>query len=334
MRARDPYIVAELSANHFGHLPRALSLIDAAAEAGASAVKIQCWSALSVDRRPLDTGPWAGWSLRDLYERCRTPWGWWPALADRAHERNVELFSSVFDPESLAHLERMGCPRYKIASFEVTDLPLIREVAQTGKPMIISTGMAKFTEIEDARSAALAGGCSDLTFLRCTSSYPAPVSESHLATMIDMKHRFGCPTGLSDHTLGISAAVAATALGATMIEKHLTLDRKEGGPDAGFSAEPAEFKAMVAACREAAASLGEVRYGPADAEAQSLNFRRSLWVTEDLKAGDMLTPENLRSLRPGDGIAAKHWPEVLGRKIARAVSRETPLAWEMLDGVR
>lgn len=334
MPAREPFIIAEMSCNHLGSLDRALAIVDAAADSGADAVKLQTWSELSIDTRPLTSGPWAGRSLADLYRECRTPWEWYAPIFARCRERGIEGFTSVFDRAALDFLEEQhDCQRYKIASFEITDLPLIKAVAATGKPMIISTGMATYGEIVDAWHAARTSQWEpEITLLRCASAYPAPPSACNLTAMVDLdRERLACVSvGLSDHTLGSTAAIVATALGATVIEKHLTLSRADGGPDAGFSAEPAEFKAMVRACREAKEALGEVHYGPTESEQSSLQYRRSLWVVEDIPTGKEVTARNVRSLRPADGIPAKHMPEVIGRKVRAAVSRGTPLSWEML----
>lgn len=333
MSARSPIIVAELSANHFGDLERAYALVDAAANAGADAVKLQVWHTMSFDPTPLASGPWAGWSLPALYDRCRLPWGYVPLIMARAVERGIECFASVFDLESLAWLEQWGCPRYKIASPEITDLPLIQAVASTGKPLIISTGMARYTEIDDAMDMARAAGCVDLTLLKCTSSYPAPAGESNLATMDDMRQRFTGNIGLSDHTLGIAVAVAATALGAAMIEKHLTLSRAHGGPDAGFSSEPEEFKAMVAACRDAALAVGAVHYGPTSFEATSLQYRRGLYFSRDLPAGSQVGGGDVRTARPARGIAPRFLGEVVGMTLRASVAAGQPVSWTDLEEI-
>lgn len=326
----EPFIIAELSGNHLGSLDRAMRLVQAAADAGADAVKLQTWWQMALPGYVIESGPWAGKDLADLYDECATPWEWHKPIFDRCRELGMVGFSSVFDGPSLIFLEDLGCPIYKIASFEITDLPLIRRVAQTGKPMIISTGMAGHDEIQDACDAA--GACADLTLLKCTSAYPAPLSGVNLAAMQSLTTFPRCTAaGLSDHALGITAAVAAVALGATVIEKHLTLSRADGGPDAGFSAEPHEFAAMVKACREAHEALGTVRYGPTDAERGSLQFRRSLWAAQDIKAGELITAENVRSLRPALGIPPRELQNVLGKVAKRDVPRGTPLAWDMLQ---
>lgn len=323
----NPFIIAELSANHGGSLERALRTVEAAAAAGADAVKLQTWSQMCLPGYVIESGPWAGRELADLYREAKTPWAWHKPIFDRCRELGLVGFSTPFDVEALLFLEELGCPIYKVASFEITDLPLIRRIARTGKPMMISTGMATNDEIVDAIDAADTDQM--LTLLKCTSSYPAPFDSLHLATVADIKRRFH-RVGLSDHTLGHTAAVAAVALGATVIEKHFTLSRADGGPDAAFSAEPAEFAALVQACRDAHAALGAVHYGPTDAERGSLQFRRGLWVVRDLKAGEAITEQHVRSLRPARGLAPKHLPEVIGRTCITDVPCGTPLSWEML----
>lgn len=323
-----PFIIAELSCNHLGSLDRAMRLVQAAADAGADAVKLQTWWQMALPGYVIESGPWAGRDLAALYDECATPWEWHKPIFDRCRELGMVGFSSVFDVESLEFLESLGCPIYKIASFEIIDLPLIRAVAATGKPMIISTGMATHDEIQDAATAAEGV---DLTLLRCVSAYPAPLSAANLWSMTALG-TFPCCTayGLSDHTLGTTAAIAAVALGATVIEKHLTLSRADGGPDASFSAEPDEFAAMVKACREAHQALGSVHYGPTEAERGSLQFRRGLWITRDVKAGDELTPDNVRSLRPALGLPPRELPNVMGKRLKVDVPRGTPLSWDML----
>ena len=338
--SNNPYIVAELSCNHLGSLPRALDLILAAKNVGADAVKLQCWhpDRMCVDREYMITSkPWQGSRLYDLYQAAFTPWEWFPILFERAKALGIECFASVFDVEALAFLETLDCPRYKIASFEITDLPLIRAVAHTGKPIVISTGMA--TESEVFAAAGVAFECAPdretvrPTLLKCTSAYPAPVAEANLRTMLNLKVP-GVAVGLSDHTLGPVVPVVATALGATMIEKHLTLYRSDGGPDAAFSSEPQEFKATVLACREAKLALGEVKYGPTEAERPSLIFRRSLYVRRPLPKGMILTPEVIASAivsaRPALGLPPSH--PILGRRVLRDLPAGTPLTEADLEG--
>ena len=334
-----PFVIAEMSGNHNQSLERALAIVDAAAAAGAHAVKLQTYTpdTMTLD---LDSGeffiddpanPWAGRSLHALYGDAYTPWEWHAPIFERCRERGVLCFSSPFDDSAVDFLETLDAPAYKIASFENTDLPLIRKAAATGKPLILSTGMATLEELEEAVAAAREAGCEELVLLKCTSSYPAGPESCHLATMADLRQRFGCLVGLSDPTLGIGVAVAATALGATVIEKHFTLSRAEGGVDAAFSMEPAELRQLVEETARAAAALGEVRYGPTETESASLKHRRSLYIGENLKAGELLTETNLRRIRPGLGLAPKHFEAVLGRAGKRDVAKGTPLSWELLE---
>lgn len=323
-----PFIVAELSANHLGSLKRAIDLVEAAAEAGADAVKVQTWTPgrMCVDRTyTLQHGPWAGRRLFDLYEEAFLPWGWHRPIFDRARLRGLVPFSAAFDWEAVDFLETLGVDRHKVASFELTDLPLIRYMASKGKPMILSTGMATDAEF----GAAYLAGCNGSvpTLLKCTSAYPAPMETCNLA-VLGVWRRIGFPLyGLSDHTLGHDAAVVATALGATYIEKHLTLSRADGGPDAGFSAEPAEFAAMVQAVRRAAATLGEVRYGPGPGEDPSL--RRSLWVLRDVSAGESLRfGDNVATARPALGLPPA--TPLTGRRAAVDLKAGTALQQEHL----
>lgn len=326
-----PFIVAELSANHLGDLTRALQIIDSAAKAGADAVKVQTWDPgrMVVDEGYIvRSGPWEGRLLVELYREAFTPCNWWPAMQATAAESGIELFSSVFDEPSLEFLEAHQVQRHKIASFELVDLPLIRVAAATGKPLILSAGMATLVEINDAVLAAQDAGCHDFTLLRCVSAYPARPGEACLATMADLRGRYGCKVGLSDHSLGLGVAVAAAALGADMIEKHLTLRRLDGGPDAAFSMEPDEFADMVVACRQAAQAVGEVRYGPTKHEEPQLALRRSLWWVRDLPQGHIVVPGDLVSARPADGLPPKAQPEVLGRYLNRDVKRGEPVTWD------
>jgi N-acetylneuraminate synthase len=331
------YVIAELSANHHGSIGVALEVIRAAARAGADAVKLQTYTAdtMTIDsERPEfivgDDTLWGGRRLHELYRKAFTPWDWYDELEAEAVEHGLHLFSTPFDVTALAFLEQRRPPAYKIASFELVDLPLIEHVAASGRPLIMSTGMATAAEIDDAVTTARRAGARDLVLLRCNSGYPAPPSEMDLATIPDMVARWGVPVGLSDHTLGTTAAVAAVAIGATAVEKHLTLDRDAGGPDAAFSLEPDEFAVMVAAVREAEDALGTVRYGPAARERASLGFRRSLFVVADVVAGEALTEASVRSIRPGHGLAPKHLDEVIGRVAAVPIERGTPLSWELL----
>jgi N-acetylneuraminate synthase len=333
-----PFIIAEMSGNHNQDLDLALRIVDAVADAGAHALKLQTYTA---DTMTLDLSEgeffisdpsslWNGASLYSLYQRAHTPWEWHEAIFRRCRERGLIAFSTPFDATAVDFLQRLEVPCFKIASFENTDLPLIRKVAATGKPVIISTGLATLGEIEEAVATARAAGCRDLVLLKCTSSYPATPASSNLAGIPYLRSAFGCEVGLSDHTLGIGAAVAATALGATVIEKHVTLSREAGGVDAAFSLEPAELKQLVAETHAAWQATGSVQFGPSDAELGSLVFRRSLYVCEDLKAGDVLTARNLRAIRPGRGLPPKHLDRLLGKRVARAVKRGTSMNWDLV----
>lgn len=333
-----PFVIAEMSGNHNGSLDRALALVDAAADAGAQALKIQTYTAdtmtLDLDRDEFFIADpdslWKGNSLYKLYEEAHTPWDWHAPIFERARARGMIAFSSPFDASAVAFLESLDVPCYKVASFENTDLPLIRKVAATGKPMIISTGMATVAEIDEAVRAARGAGCRDLILLKCTSSYPATPEHSHLATIPHLRQLFGCQIGLSDHTLGIGAAVASVALGATVIEKHFTLQRADGGVDSAFSLEPQELRQLVEESERARQAVGTVRYGRTAAEEKSLVFRRSLYIAADMKAGEVLTPANLRAIRPGLGLPPKHLEMLLGKRVNRDVVRGTPMSWDLL----
>lgn len=332
-----PLIIAELSGNHNGSLDRALELVDVAASAGAHAVKLQTYTAdtMTIDlseREFFISDPdslWKGESLYALYQKAMTPWEWHKPIFDRCRERGVLGFSSPFDATAVDFLEELDVPCYKIASFENIDLPLIRKVSATGKPVIISTGMATIGEIDEAVTAAREAGCKDLVILKCTSSYPAPPENSNLANIPHMADMFDCHIGFSDHTLGIGVAVAAAAFGAVVIEKHFTLRRDDGGVDAAFSSEPEELAAMVTETARAAVSFGNVRYGPTEADTKSLQFRRSLYVVQDMKAGDVLSLENLRAIRPGLGLPPKYIDQLMGRKVARDVAKGTAASWDL-----
>ena len=334
--AHEPYVICELSGNHNGSLDRALVMVDAAADTGCDAIKIQTYTAdtitMDVDRPEfkIHGGLWDGRSLYELYEEAHTPFEWHAAIFERARKRGVTIFSSPFDETAVDLLADLDAPAYKIASFEAVDLPLIRYAASKGKPLIISTGMANLSEIETARDTALAAGAPGVVMLHCVSSYPATFADANVRTVTDMAQRFDCPIGLSDHTPGTAASVAAVAMGASVIEKHFTLARADGGPDAAFSLEPDEFAALVRDCKAAWRALGRVRYERAGSEGANLAFRRSLYVVADVKAGALLTPANVRSIRPGFGMAPKHLPEVLGRAAARDLRRGERLAWDML----
>ena len=334
--AHAPFVICELSANHNGSLPRALEMIDAAAATGCDAIKIQSYTpdTMTIDVAGadfrIDSGPWAGRTLYDLYGEAQTPYEWHAALFARAKERGVLLFSTPFDDSAVELLEGLDAPLYKIASFEMIDLPLIARVAKTGKPMIMSTGLANLDEIAEAVATARDNGCTDLVLLHCTSAYPAPLEDADVRTAPDLAARFGCVGGLSDHTPGIIAAVTAVALGVSVVEKHFTLSRADGGPDSEFSLEPVEFAALVDGCRSAWKALGRVRYDRAGSEGGNAAFRRSLYVVGDVPAGGTLTAENVRSIRPGFGLPPKHLPEVLGRTAARDLKRGERLTWDAL----
>ena len=332
----EPFVICELSGNHNGSLERALALIEAAAATGCDAIKIQTYTAdsitMDVDRPEfrIEGGLWDGRSLYDLYQEAQTPYEWHPALFARARELGVILFSSPFDESAVDLLDDLGAPAFKIASFEAVDLPLIRHAASKGKPLIISTGMANLAEIETARAAALDGGASGVALLHCVSSYPAALEDANVRTVADMAQRFGCPAGLSDHTPGTAASVAAIALGASVIEKHFTLSRADGGPDAEFSLQPGEFGALVADCKAAWRALGRAHYDLLGSERGNLAFRRSLYVAADVKGGEPLTAKNVRSIRPGLGLPPADLDRVLGRAAARDLRRGEPLAWDMI----
>ena len=331
-----PFVIAELSGNHNGELARALALVDAAAEAGADAVKLQTYTAdtITLDHDGpgfhIEGGLWHGRTLHDLYREASTPWDWHAALFARAAEHGLICFSSPFDPTAIDLLESLHAPAYKIASFEAVDLPLVARAAATGKPLIISTGMASPEEVADALQTARAAGDGGVALLHCTSAYPARMVDARLRMIPHLAERFGCVAGLSDHTPGVTAAVAGVALGACIVEKHLTLSRADGGPDAEFSLEPHEFAALTRACRDAWEALGDPAWTRAAAEDANRQFRRSLYVVRDVQAGAILTEADVRSIRPGYGLPPKHLPEVLGQCVARPLKRGEPVAWDML----
>lgn len=335
--AHPPYVIAEISANHNGRIENAFEIIDRAAAAGADAIKIQTYRPDTItlnSSRPefqLTEGLWAGQSLFQLYEGAQTPWDWHPALFDRARARGVTMFSSPFDSTAVDLLEDLGAPAYKIASFEAVDLPLIRYAAATGKPMIISTGMADAEEIAEAVAAARDGGCRQLAVLHCVSGYPAPAGDYNLRTIPDMMARWGLVTGLSDHTLDNTTAIAAVALGAAILEKHVTLDRNGGGPDDSFSLEPAEFAQLCTAARTAWQALGAVDYGRKSSERGNVVFRRSLYFVQPLRAGEVITPAHVRSVRPGHGAAPKHLDRILGRRVLADIEAETPVRLDQIE---
>lgn len=338
MQRKTPFIIAEMSGNHNQSLEHALAIVDAAAAAGVDAVKIQTYTAdtMTLD---IDTGEffiadqnslWKGESLYHLYEKAHTPWEWHKPIFDRCKEHGIMGFSTPFDDTSVDFLEELDVPCYKIASFENVDLPLIRKAARTGKPMIASTGMTTVSELADLVQTARDNGCTDLTLLKCTSSYPSSPEGTNLRTIPHMRELFGCEVGLSDHTLGIGVAVASVAVGAAVIEKHFTLSRADGGVDAAFSLEPNEMAQLVRECRAAALAMGEVRYELAEQEKKSLQFRRSLYITEDMRAGEVLTEKNLRRIRPGQGLSPKHYDALIGQKVRCDVKRGTPMSWDLL----
>jgi N-acetylneuraminate synthase len=334
------YVVAEISANHNQDFDQATGIVKAAKEAGADAVKLQTYTpdtlTIDCDNKYFRIGQgsiWAERNLYDLYGEAYTPWEWQPKLKTIADELGIDLFSSPFDTTAVGFLEEMGVPVYKIASFEIVDMGLIQRVAQTSKPMIISTGMATLSEIDEAVRTARQAGATQIALLKCTSAYPALPEEMHLRTIPHLAQAFDVPVGLSDHSLGIAVPVAGVALGACIVEKHLTLSREAPGPDSAFSLEPHEFKAMVQAIRVAEKALGRVQYTPTEREEASRVFRRSLFVVQDVKAGELFTHENVRSIRPGYGLHTRYLERVLGRRAARDVERGTPLTWELLTGV-
>jgi pseudaminic acid synthase len=334
-----PFIVAEMSGNHNQSLDRALEIVDAAAKAGAHALKIQTYTAdtmtLDISEREFfisdDKSLWQGKSLYHLYQEAHTPWDWHKPIFERCRKHGMIGFSSPFDATAVDFLESLNVPCYKIASFENTDIPLIRKVARTGKPVIISTGMATEGELAESVAAARDAGCTDLVLLKCTSTYPASPENTNIVTIPDLRERFGCVVGLSDHTMGIGVSVASVTLGAALIEKHFTLRRADGGVDSTFSLEPAELQMLVTESERAWQALGKVSYGPSGKERDSMAFRRSLYVVEDVKAGDLFTPQNLRAIRPGLGLAPKWLDSVVGKRALKDASKGTPLSWELVN---
>lgn len=333
-----PFIIAEMSGNHNQSLDRALAIVDAAADAGVQAIKLQTYTAETMtldlsDNEFFISDPkslWAGQSMHSLYGQAYTPWEWHEPIMKRAKEKGLLCFSSPFDESAVDFLETLEVPAYKIASFECIDLPLIRKVASTGKPMIVSTGMATISEIAEAVETARSAGCEDLVLLKCTSTYPASPENTNILTIPHMRDLFGCEVGLSDHTMGIGAAVAAVAHGATIIEKHFTLSRADGGVDSAFSMEPDEMKSLVVETQRAWQALGQIKYGPTQAEEKARLRRRSLYIAEDMEAGDVLTKENLRRIRPGHGLSPKYYEVLLGKKVCQAVRKGTALTWDMV----
>ena len=332
-----PYIIAEMSANHNGQIERAYETIDMAKAMGADAVKIQSYTAdtitIDCDRDDflIKGGLWDGYTLYKLYKWAETPFEWHKPIFDHARKKEITIFSTPFDETAVDLLEDLNAPAYKIASFEAIDLPLIKYVAQTKKPMIISTGMASLEEITEAVEAAKDNGCQQLVLLHCISSYPAPVEQSNLRTIPDLGERFGVIPGLSDHTMGTTVAVASVALGACVIEKHVTLSRQDKGPDSDFSLEPNELKRLCVDTKDAWMALGKENYTIKSAEKESLKYRRSIYIVKDMNAGDILTKDNIRRIRPGYGLAPKYFDQVLGKRIKKDVMRGTPLSMEIIE---
>lgn len=330
------YVVAELSANHNGSLEKALQLVRAAKDTGADAVKVQTFTADSITLdcdNPhfcVEGTAWAGRNLHDLYREAALPWDWHEPLQRAAQDVGLTFFSTPFSPEAVDFLQSLRVPVFKIASCELVDIPLLRAVARTSKPVIASTGMASLAEIDEAVTTLRDGGCGDLALLKCTTAYPADASEANLATIAHLADGFGVPVGLSDHTMDVTVPALAVAAGAVIIEKHMTLSRRDAGPDSGFSIEPGEFKSMVQAIRLAEKALGKVHYGPTASEQQSLRYRRSLFVVEDVAAGEVLTAKNVRSIRPALGMHPRYFDVVLGRRAKCAIQRGTPLSWDLI----
>ena len=334
-----PFIIAEMSGNHNQSLARALDIVDSAAKTGAHAMKIQTYTAdtMTLDLREGEffvtdkNNLWQGRTLYDLYAEAHTPWEWHAPIFERARQHGMIPFSTPFDATAVDYLEALDVACYKIASFENTDLQLIRKVAATGKPMIISTGMADLAELDETVRAARSAGCKDLVLLQCTSTYPATPLDSNLRTIPHMREAFGCEIGLSDHTMGIGVSVASVALGASVIEKHFTLSRADGGVDSTFSMEPSEMAMLVVESERAWQALGHVQYGPASAnEATSRGYRRSLYAVRDMAAGEAFTADNLRAIRPGSGLPTKYFDELIGKRVGQAVKRGTPASWKLI----
>jgi pseudaminic acid synthase len=336
-----PFVIAEMSGNHNQSLEQALQIVDAAAKSGAHALKLQTYTAdtmtLDIDKGEFfisDTNSlWKGTSLYNLYQKAYTPWEWHKPIFDRCKELGLIYLSTPFESTSVDFLESLDVPCYKIASFENTDIPLICKVASTGKPIIISTGMATVAEIDETVQAARDAGCKDLILLKCTSTYPASPKHTNILTIPHLSQLFGCQVGLSDHSMGVGVSLAAVALGATVIEKHFTLNRSEGGVDSIFSIEPNEMQQLVIETERAWQSLGTISYGPTETELKSLVFRRSLYIVRDMDEGDLFTTENVRAIRPGLGLAPKYFEILLGKKIARNAHKGTPLSWNMISEI-
>ena len=334
--AHSPFVIAELSANHNGSLAHALELMEAAKDSGADAIKLQTYTAdtMTIDHDgpefSIKGGLWDGYTLHALYQEAHTPWEWHEELFAKGRELGLIVFSTPFDATALDFLHGLGAPAYKIASFELVDLPLIRKCAAIGKPMIMSTGMASLEEIDAAVKTAAEAGAEEIALLHCTSGYPTPPEEADLRTIPNLAEAFGRVTGLSDHTHGIGVAVAGIALGAAIVEKHFTLRRSDGGPDSAFSMEPGEFRALSDNIRLAWQALGRVRYDKSASEKGNVQFRRSLYIVEDIEAGGVLSETNLRAIRPGHGLAPEYFDLLLGKRINRAAKRGTPLSWDLI----
>ncbi len=337
-RSHRPFIIAEMSGNHNHSLDRALAIVDAAAKAGVQALKLQTYTAdtmtLDIDQGEFfiedPNSLWQGNSLYKLYQQAYTSWEWHKPIFDRCKEHGLLGFSTPFDETAVELLESLDVPCYKVASFENTDIPLIRKIASTGKPMLISTGMATITELAETVQVARDAGCKDMVLLKCTSTYPATPDNTNLLTIPHLRELFNMQVGLSDHTMGIGVAVAGVALGACVIEKHFTLSRSDGGVDSAFSMEPQEMQALVAESKQAWQALGKVSYGPTEKEVPSLKHRRSLYVVKDMKAGDILTQENLRTIRPGLGLSPKYYDLLLGKRVRCDIKRGTPVNWDLI----
>ena len=334
---QPPYVVAELSANHGGSLTRAVEVLEAAKAAGADAIKLQTYTAdtMTIDHDGADFrikgGLWDGRQLYDLYEEAHTPWEWHAALFAKGRELGIPVFSTPFDGSAVDFLEKLNPPVYKVASFELLDIPLVRRIASTGRPVIMSTGMASPDEIKESVDAFRAAGGRDLVLLHCVSGYPTPVEQSNLRRIPQLAEQFGCPVGLSDHTLGVEVAIASVALGACLIEKHFTLDKNDGGPDSSFSLEPDELRALVRGAKAAFDALGTGEPARAEVEKSTMVFRRSIYVVRDMSAGEVFSDQNVRIIRPGYGLAPREMPNVLGRKAKRALSRGTALTRDAIE---
>lgn len=333
-----PFVIAEMSGNHNQSLGRAIAIVEAAAQSGAHAIKLQTYTpdTMTIDAKGGlfdindSTSLWAGRNLYDLYKEAHTPWEWHKPIFDKAKELGLIVFSTPFDESAVDFLESLNVPAFKIASFENTDWPLLKKVAKTGKPVIMSTGLAKLSDIDDAVNVLRSNGCKDLVLLKCTSTYPATPENTHLNTIPHLRDMFNCHVGLSDHTMGIGAAVASVALGACVIEKHFTISRADGGVDSTFSIEPHELNSLVIESERAFLAMGKVFYGVQKDEEKSLRFKRSLYIVDDVKVGDTLTQDNLRVIRPGDGLQPKFYETLLGKKVSQNIKAGTPLQWEIL----